>query len=230
VDASITGANLVETSNTLAALIEISLEVLEDARVTLAHAVLKAFVGGLAKSLDYACFQGNGADDQTNGLTTGIFANGSITKQNAGAGGASVGALSRGDFINTVGQVATAALQRPCRWYINPGFIPKLMTLKDGPGDTYLLKSPAETGGEWYLVGFPVTWAAQAPGTDGAAQQIAAFGEPQSYLVAMREEFELASSDALNFHRAIKNFRAITRVKAEARDATGFAILKTAAI
>jgi HK97 family phage major capsid protein len=92
-----------------------------------------------------------------------------------------------------------------------------------------MLKTPAETQGEWHLVGFPVTWAAQAPALEQANAKVAAFCEPSSYLVAIREEMEIMSSDGANFGQALRNIRAIMRGKCQTREATGLATLQLAA-
>jgi HK97 family phage major capsid protein len=139
-----------------------------------------------------------------------------------------MGTLIREDFIGAIAAVAPAALQRPCRWFISPALIPALLLLKDGTGPKYLLKTPAETGGEWRLIGFPVTWAAQAPSATTAGSKIAAFGEPNSYLVGVREDFEMGHADGTKFDQNIRLIRCLARARCDLREATGLATLKLA--
>jgi HK97 family phage major capsid protein len=230
-DTTLAGAEISEASNTFAVLLQISLEWLNDVKLDIGSAVISKVVPGLAKAVDFCAFLGTGDDDLTSATQTGIFMDANIASYTPTAvGKTNILALERFDFINTVGTVAPAALQRPCRWYIYPGFIPLLMQLKDGPGDTYLLRSPAMTGSdEWVLCGFPVTWTAQAPAVNQGQQKIAAFGEPSSYTVAIRTELEMMSSDGASFTQAMRNVRAIMRGKCLTREATGFATLKLAA-
>jgi HK97 family phage major capsid protein len=228
-DASLAGGSGVEAANVIGTIIEASLELLQDAKAVIAPTILLAVVQGLAKRLDFAAFSGNGTDDATHGGQTGIFVDAGITAANAAATHTTTALLTRADFISVIGAVTAGALQRPCRWFINPALIATLLGLKDGVGPQYLLKTPADTGGEWNLVGFPVTWAAGAPSTDAAANKVAAFGEPTSYLVALREESEVMSSDARKFNAAIRTIRALMRGKCETREASGLATLKTAA-
>jgi HK97 family phage major capsid protein len=163
-------------------------------------------------------------------LQTGIFTHADVPAVNAVAGNVTVAQLERNDFIAAIAAVAPASLQRPtCRWHISPSFLPDLMKLKDGPGDTYLLKGPAQTEGEWELVNFPVTWTAQAPSVNTPGSKVAAFGESSCYLVALRDEFELMSSNRAKFAAAVRQLRAIARGRCDMRDATGFATLKLAA-
>jgi HK97 family phage major capsid protein len=230
VDKSLAGNELVEAANTFICWLQVSLAWLNDPKFDVASAVLSRVIPGLAKRVDWCAFQGTGVDDLLNAGQTGIFVDQAIPSYTpALVGSTNILALNRVDFLNTVGAVAPAALQRPCRWFIYPGFIPKLLQLKDGDGNTYLLKTPAETHGEWNLVGFPITWASQAPALDQASQKIAAFGEPSSYLVALRQELEIMSSDASGFAQVIRDMRGIMRGMCQTRDASGLATLKLAA-
>jgi hypothetical protein len=227
VDASLAGKSLYEASNTFSCLLQISREWLNDVRFDVGSAVLSRVVPGLAKRVDWCAFQGNGVDDLLNGAQTGIFVDQTIPTYKPLVGGkTTIVALERGDFIGVIGSVAPAALQRPCRWYINPGLIPNLMPLKDGDGNSWLLRTPAETGGEWHLVGYPVTWAAQAPALNQAGAKIAAFGEPSSYLVALRQELEMMSSESgATFSQNARNIRALMRGRVQTRESTGLATL-----
>ena len=230
VDKNLGGKELDEAANTFICWLQVSLAWLNDPKFDVASAVLSRIVPGLASRVDWCAFQGTGVDDLLNAGQTGLFVDQAIPSYApALVGKTSILALDRSDFLSTIGAVAPAALQRPCRWFIYPGFIPKLLQLKDGEGNTYLLKTPAETQGEWHLVGFPVTWTAQAPALDQASQKIAAFGEPSSYLVALREEMEIMSSDTSGFAQAIRDMRGIMRGKCQTRDAAGLATLKLAA-
>jgi hypothetical protein len=233
-DSSLTGTQVTPQANTIAALVEASIAWLADETVDLSDVLLSKFVQGLASRIDYGCFQGNGNDDTTNGTAVGLFnATGTGTYQ-APSGETSIANLTRNDFINVTAQVAPAALQRmdeqPPRWYIHPALIPQLLLLKDGTGPVYLLKTPAETQGEWLLVGFPVTWAGQAPSASTAGSTIAVFGNPDAYLVGLHEQFEIALSDSgPAFGDASVYFRALGRGRSYMREATGFAQMQLAA-
>jgi hypothetical protein len=226
-DASLAGGGTYEAASTFACLLQISHEWLQDVKMEIASAVLGKLVPAMAKAIDFCAFQGTGDDDLSSGAMTGIFVDAAIANYAAQTvGKTNIAALDRSDFLNTIAAVAPAALQRPCRWYVHPAFIPQLMLLKDGPGDTYLLRSPARTGtSEWTLVDFPVTWTAQAPSVNQAGQKVAAFGEPSSYTVALRSEVEIMSSDDVSFAQVLRNVRAMQRGHAFTREATGFATL-----
>ena len=130
-DASFAGTSVTPEANIVGSLVESSLFLLEDAAVDFAALLLEKFSQAIAARLDYACFQGTGADDQTNGAQTGIFVNVSIPSVNAASGETAVSQLQRADFLNTVAAVAPAALQRPCRWWIYiPAFFPRSLNSK----------------------------------------------------------------------------------------------------
>ncbi|HWD21073.1 MAG TPA: phage major capsid protein [Verrucomicrobiae bacterium] len=227
-DSSFAGASVTPEANIIGSLIEASLFLLEDAAVDFAALLLEKFSQAIAARLDYACFQGNGANDQANGAQTGIFVDSSIPAVTATTGNTTVNQLERQDFLNVTAAVAPAALQRPCRWWIHPGFLPILSQLKDGDGNTYLLRGPDITGSEWFLCGFPVTWTAQAPAANQPGAKIAAFGDGESYLVAVRQELAIAASPHSGFNVATKQLRAYARAVCLTREASGLATLALA--
>lgn len=226
-DASISGGSEQTDTPTIASLIEASREVAEDGRFSFEGGLMEAIVTGLNHRLDWVCFRADGTNDTTDGGITGIFAHGDVPVYNAAAGNDSVAELEFADFAGAIGEVSASALQRECRWWSNPSFIPKLLQLKDG--NEKILKTPASAGGDWMLAGFPVTWSAIAPATDSPGQPIAAFGRGECYAVALRQQLELTRSEHLGFASLKVHFRALLRAEGVMRDADSFAILKTAA-
>jgi HK97 family phage major capsid protein len=228
-DASITGASISPEVATVGALIEISGEALADGKTTFEGALLAAIVEGLGYRLDFTCFQGDGTDDQANGGQTGIFADANVPSVDASAGKTNVEALHFDDFANLIGGVATSALGYPCRFWIAPAFLPKLLKVKDG--SERLLKPPTGPDDEWRIFGWPVTWAGAAPSTNAAAAKVIAFGRPDAYSVALRQDFEIRSSAATaKWAQNLWQMRAIARARCLMRDATSLATLKLAAV
>jgi HK97 family phage major capsid protein len=227
-DASITGASISPEVATLGTLVEVSGEVLGDGATTFEGALLTAIIAGLGYRIDWACLQADGTDDTTDGGMTGIFAHGSVPVVNAAPGGITVQLLTFDDFCNTIGAVAASALQYPCRWWIAPDFLPQLLKINDGHG-ARLLKPPTNQDDEWRILGFPVTWAAAAPNTNAASTKVAAFGRTDAFTVGLRQDFEIRSSAVgAKWTYNIYLFRGIARARCLMRDATSFAVLKTA--
>jgi HK97 family phage major capsid protein len=228
-DVNITGADVNEAPNTIGLLIEIATELVNDARVSLEEAVMRAFVQGLGRAIDYALYQGSGANDQVSGAQTGIFVSQAVKTSVAPLNGTSVAALHREDFIGAIAAIDPSGLTWNPRWSISPAFLPKLLMLRDGQGPQYILKTPSETGGEFEICGFPVTWAAQAPGLDAPSQKIAAFGAPGGWLVALHEDFELMASDVSQLVRNVRQMRLINRGRVDAHHAPWFSTLQLSA-
>jgi HK97 family phage major capsid protein len=218
-------------ANTIATIIKCSAAWLMDEKVDYSNIIVSKIVMGLASRIDFGAFQGSGFDDQNNGMMTGLFMNPNVKVFTTAQQKQAVAALERSDFISTIALVNPAALQRmevqPPRWYIHPSFISQLLTLWDGEAHNYLLKTPAETHGEWMLCGFPVTWVGQAPVIGTAnARGIIAFGNPDAYLVSLQENFEVMRAEGgAEFADISFRFRAIGRGNGVMRDASGFALL-----
>ncbi len=229
-DTTFAGAQLLPLANMVASLVKISLQLIEDSEVDLSRVMVENFTQGLSSRIDYACFQGSGANDANNGGQTGIFMDATIPAAVANQGETLIEQLSRQSFLNAVAAVAPATLQRACRWWIQPSLLPALARLAEGSGAYWLLKSPSETtDGTWNLVGFPVEWSAQAPvPVDGPGQKIAAFGWGDSYLVNLSEEFIIESSEHFKWNTLQAVYRAWARVYCETREATGLSTLSTA--
>jgi HK97 family phage major capsid protein len=224
-DTSLTGANLTPESNTLACLINCSREWLQDKDVILDW--LPVRIGqGMAMAMDWACFSGQGGNNTTDGSQTGIFYDNTLASVNSAEGNTTISQLQRADFLAAIAALNPYALQRPCRWFINPTFIAQLLTLVDGTAKSYLSKTPGETeDGEWYLCGFPITWVAQSPSATAPGSKIAAFGDPRAYGVMIREFFELILSDSTGFASNQMSFRAIARAFCQTRESSGLVTL-----
>ncbi|HEX3720640.1 MAG TPA: phage major capsid protein [Verrucomicrobiae bacterium] len=225
-DARFAGSSLTPEANTLSCLIQTDDELLQDEKVDLSLVFVTQTAQAIATAIDTASFVGTGANDQTNGGQTGIFVDNTIANVSAQQGNSSIAQLQRSDFVTCVKAVNRAALQHPCRWFISSQFIAPMLDLVDGQAKERLLKTPAETGdGEFYLLGFPVTWTAACPSVDAPGAKIAAFGRGESYMVALRDELEIMMSGFLIFQSSIRYIRALARGYCQTRDSSGLATL-----
>lgn len=233
-DVAYTGTQVTPDANTIATIIKASLEWVQDETVDYSNVIVSKVVQGLAARIDYGAFAGNGNNDITNGMEVGIFNSPKIKAFITSAAKTTIQALERSDFISVVSLVSAEALRRmdvqPPRWYIHPSLIPQLLTLWDGMAHNYLLKTPAETHGDWTLIGFPVTWASQAPTGPGAALQpwtAIAFGNPDAYIVALQERFEFTTAKGgAEFADVSVRIRATARGQSMLREAAGFATMQ----
>ena len=108
-DAAITGTSISPEASTVAALVEVSGEALNDGKVTFEAALLMALIEGLGSGIDWAAFRGTGADDAASGTMTGIFSHADVPVFTA-TGHASIPALTFNDFADCIGEVTPSAL------------------------------------------------------------------------------------------------------------------------
>jgi len=74
-----------------------------------------------------------------------------------------------------------------------------------------------------------VTLVGAAPSGNTAGSKVAAFGDPQSFAVGVRKDFELATSEEFKWDTFQISFRGVGRADGVGRRADGSAILTLAA-
>jgi len=101
------------------------------------------------------------------------------------------------------------------------------LAIKDANGRPIFLTAneAPSLGGIGTILGFPVTLVGAAPSTNSASAKVAAFGDPQSFAVGVRKDFEIATSDQFKWDTFQISFRGVGRAGAIGRAATGSAIL-----
>jgi HK97 family phage major capsid protein len=210
----------------------VSIQLAEDSKVDLGSLLFEKFSEAIMGGIDYAAFQGSGAQDAADGGQTGIFQDATITTVKAVAGGVSAQTLTRDDFDNVVAAVTSAALQREPRWWIHPSFLPLLAKVRAGAGgDSYSLRGPGHTNGRgWFLVDFPVEWTAQAPSINQPGAKIAAFGDGNAYGISLRQDMALEASrfTPSAFQNSQIQYIASCRAWCQTRNSAGLATLTLA--
>lgn len=224
-DANKAGTTVTLEPEVLGVLLNVSRQLIDDADIDISMDVMDDFVEALNYRLDYAAFQGSGAEDATNGGITGLFNFG--TAATAAAGNVTVETLDFEDVLRCLTTVAPAVLQRGARWWVHPTTLARLIAIKDGNGRPIFLTAneAPSLGGIGSILGFPVTLVGAAPSTNAAGSKVAAFGDPQSFCVGVRKDFELATSDQFKWDTFQISFRGVGRADAIGRSATGSAIL-----
>jgi len=214
---------------TMAVLLGVSRELIEDAEIDVVADVLNDFGEACAYRLDWSAFAADGTSDATDGGYTGIAVGG--TAAGAAAGNVSVATLDMDDFVKCLTTVAAGVLRRGCRWWIHPQILAKICLLKDGNGRPIFQtanEAPAP-GAIGSILGYPVILADAMPSTDTTSKVIAVFGDPQGCAVGVRKQFEFAASDQHLFDYNQIAYRGIMRAGVKVRAATAFAMLTTAA-
>jgi HK97 family phage major capsid protein len=235
-DAAITEGAMTGTSVSLViraagAWIPASRELLQDAQDNgqdMAGYLLEQLSQAVAYRLDWACFAADGGADTTDGSYTGIAVGG--TAATAATGNTTVATLDLEDFVRCLTTVSAGLLQRPCKWWIHPQVLAKIVQIRDSNGRPIFqtaLEAPAP-GAIGSILGYPVVLTGAMPSTDSTGNVIACFGDPQGGAVGIRKQFELAQSDHFEFSSNNTCFRVIVRAGFIIKAATSFAKLTLA--
>jgi HK97 family phage major capsid protein len=209
----------------IAVLLNVSLQLLQDAEFDVAADVLADFMEAFAYRLDWSCLQADGTADATDGGMTGVFAGG--TAVTAASGNTSVETTDFEDWTKVILGVDAGVLSRPCRWWMHPHILVRALSVKDSNGrPIFLTATEAPTpGGIGSLLGYPVTPAHAAPNTNAASAKIAVFGDPNAYVVGLRRDFEFAASDQHKWDTLQRSFRGVGRAGTKMRKASALAVM-----
>lgn len=225
-----TGTTVSCTVEMIAALINVSIQLLEDAEFDVVGAVLRDFAEAYALVQDWACLRADGTADATNGGMTGIFGGGG-TAAVAATGHTTVETLSFEDVTKCLLTVDAALLSRPGRWWMHPHTLVRMLSIKDSNGrPIFLTAMEAPTpGGVGSILGRPVTLAHAAPSANTASSKVAAFGDPEALVAGVRTDFKFEACDHHRWNTLERSFRGYGRFGTKIRKATGFAVLTNAA-
>ena len=228
-EGAITGGSVTLTIQEAMAWIPVSRALLEDATGDMAGYLMEQLAQAVAYRLDWACFAADGTNDTTDGAYTGIASGG--TAATAANGNTTVAALDLEDFVRCLTTVSAGILQRPCKWWMHPQVLAKIVQIRDSNGRPIFqtaLEAPAGNS-IGSILGYPVVLAAAMPSTDSAGNVVAVFGDPQGGAVGIRKQFELAQCDHFEFTSNNSVFRALIRAGFIIKSATSFAKLTLAA-
>jgi HK97 family phage major capsid protein len=224
-DTNKAGASVSLEVEAIAVLLNVSLQLLQDAEFDVAADVLADFMEAFAYRLDWSCLQADGTADATDGGMTGVFAGG--TAVTAASGNTSVETTDFEDWTKVILGVDAGVLSRPCRWWMHPHILVRALSVKDSNGrPIFLTATEAPTpGGIGSLLGYPVTPAHAAPNTNAASAKIAVFGDPNAYVVGLRRDFEFAASDQHKWDTLQRSFRGVGRAGTKMRKASALAVM-----
>lgn len=225
-DANKTGTSVTLQIEVIAALLNVSRQLLDDSTFDVTSVVLDDFGQAVANRLDYACLQATGAADATNGGMTGIFGGGG-TAAAAAATHATVELTTLSDWTGTLLAVDPAVLQRPAKWWMHPQIIVRAINVKDSNGRPifYTANEAPTVGGLGSILGYPVVPCQAAPTANVATSKVAVFGDPAGQVVGVRSDFAFEASDQFRWNTYERSFRAIARAGTKIRRATAFGVL-----
>lgn len=228
-EASYTGSNVSATVKKILGWLSISNEMLEDSEVNVAAHILPKFANATARRIDFAALNADATADGTNGGFTGIFQGGTAVV--SAATHTTIATTTYDDVLATLLGVNAAALSRPCKWFLHPQILVRMLGIKDLNGRPIFLPSidAPSFGAVGSILGFPVQLCHAAPFANVASSKIAVFGDPQAEAVLLRKDFEFAMSDQVKFLEDKTVFRGRARIAAKIKQADAFAVLTNAA-
>jgi HK97 family phage major capsid protein len=233
------GSQVLLIIQTLAVLMYIARELLQDSTVDLAPYVIRQMIESVNWGMDTAAFLGTGNADQTNAGYVGIF-NAALANTNmasvAAAGHTTVGTTTLEDWVQTILTVSPEVLNRKPMWWLHSQQLARVALIRDKNGrplfQTWLeVPNPKSVGS---ILGYPIHPTAIAPSTDGANAVVAAFGDPEGQCVGIRTDLGLATSEDIGFPQNLMAYRTLIRagvkMKTLANSTTlvPFAVLSTA--
>ena len=228
-DTTKAGTSVTGQVEIIAALVNVSLQLIEDAEADITADVLDDFAEAYALRLDHSCLNAAGAANGTDGSMTGVFQGG--TAAVADTGDITTELLDLNDFIRCLITVDPAVLTRPSRWWMNPQILVRCVNIVDANGRPIFqtaLEAPSP-GGIGSILGYPVTLAHAAPSTNTVNSKVAVFGDPNGLVVGMRKDFAFEASDQARWSTLERSFRGWGRAGTRIRRSTAFAVLTLAA-
>ena len=229
-DTTVAGSEVSLTVLPIAVLLNVSRQVIDDALFDVTAIVLEDFVEAFNQRLDAAVFAGTGVSAGTYGGITGLINYG--TAAVATAGNIKAESLQLEDFMRVLTSVDPVVLSRPnAKWWIHPQMLVRLLAVRDRNGRPIFLnalEAPAASG-IGTILGYPVELVHAMPYTNAASSVVAAFGDPNSFIVGIREDFAFEATDAFRWNTYERSFRGVGRAGGIGRIATGSAILTLAA-
>jgi len=228
-DTNKTGTTVTLTVEVIAALINVSLQLIQDAEFDVTADVVDDFGEAAAFRLDQTVFNSDGTNNNVYGGFTGIIHGG--TASVAASGHTTVETMTDTDFRNVILSVDPVVLQRAARWWIHPQMLVRTLGIKDGNGRSIFLNAleAPSVGGIGSILGYPITMAQAMPNTNSASNTVAAFGDPNGGVVGLRQDFGIESSDEFRWNTFERSFRGVGRATFGVRRSQAFGISSTAA-
>ena len=227
-DTTKAGTSVTLQAEVIAVLLNVSLQLLEDAEIDVTADVLNDFAQAYANRLDFAALRADGTADATNGGMTGVFNFGTAATADAGAGADdTVEELEFEDITRCLLTVDPIVLQRPAKWWMHPQILVRMLSIKDSNGRPIFLTAleaptPNALGS---ILGYPVIPSLVCPTTNSANQKVAVFGDPDAMVVGVRRDYAFEASDEFRWNTLERSFRGWGRAGVKGRRALGFSVL-----
>jgi HK97 family phage major capsid protein len=230
-DTNEAGSTMTLTVLPNAVLLNVSRQLIEDSEFDVTSMVMDDFQEAFNLRLDTAAFIGSGtnASVAVDGGFTGLFTG--TVQVSAALGNVSVEQLAYDDLLKCLTAVAPIVLKRKPCWWVHPQMLARLMSIKDNNGRPIFLgalEAPSY-GAIGTILGFPVIPVFVAPNTDAPGSPVIAFGDRNTQVVGIRQDFVFEASDHYRWNTLERSFRAYGRAASGTRIPNGGSTLSTSA-
>lgn len=236
-DGSFTGTSVSNEVEVIGALINVSMQILQDSEFDITSFVMNHFAESYSERMDVACLTADGTANTTFGGMTGVFQGGTASVSATGhsvilpSAGSAATPMNFEDVLRVLLVVDPIVLARMAKWWMHPQVLVRMLGIKDGNERPIFLTateapSPKSIG---TILGYPVVPCYAAPSTDTASQKMAVFGDPAGAVSGLRSDYVFESSDHARWTTLERSFRGWGRFGFKIRKATAFAVMTNAA-
>lgn len=207
----------------LAALLNVSLQFLDDSEYDVTSDITDDFAQAAAFVLDDTALNADGTANSAYGGFTGGHSGG--TARTAAAGNVTVETTDLADWLAVLATVDPQVLQRAAMWWMHPLQLVRALAVRDNNGRSIFLnalEAPAH-GSIGSILGYPVKPSHAAPSTNVASSKVALFGDPRALVIPLRRDFSFEASDHHKWNTLQRSFRGYLRGAVGVRRATGLA-------
>lgn len=214
-EGAFTGSSVALAIQTLAVYLTVSRELLQDSTADMAGTILREMAKSIAYGIDFMAFAADAGADQTDAGYYGIFTTNTVHTgcvNQAASTHTTVATTTLADWIGTINTATAEVNRRACKWWMHPTILAKAALIVDSNGRPIFqtaLEAPSTTMGS--ILGRPVVTVDAAPSTDSANALVAVYGDPDAYVVGIRQDLELAQSEHIKFAENLLAYRALVR-------------------
>lgn len=180
-------------TETLAAYVALTEELLEDDIAGLGQYLFDELTLDIAQEIDNQALTGDGSTDPF----TGVLSLSGINEVVMGSGHPGFDDLTTDDIVDLIDDVVYAKYMRDSRFYMSPAVLHVIRKLKNANGDPIF--RDLEGGGPGRLIGYPVVLSDEMPTTSAASTSFIIFGNLQFYALGERVKPQFSFFDKTSY-------------------------------
>jgi len=227
-DSNSAGTSVTLEVELIAALLNVSRQLIEDAEIDITRDVMTQFAEAYANRLDVMAFTADGTADALNGGQTGVFQAGTVVS--ATAGEPTVELCDLAEFQTMLLTVDPIVLNRASKWWMHPHVLVRMLSITDLNGrPIFQTALEAPLGAVGSILGYPVILGLALPNANVATTRVVAFGDPNGQVIGIRSDYVFEGSDHHKWNTYERSFRGTGRAGTKNRRALAFSVLRLTA-